>query len=98
VCTGKVEGVAALVINTRKELDRNRQEVNGRSRALIKARSEHKIQADTAIDAIRQGLGQTKEGLDRSVEGITNETRAVSAALQFEKKYSFRISEGKFSC
>jgi hypothetical protein len=37
------ERVAAHVINTRKELDKNTQEVNERSGALIKEINEDKI-------------------------------------------------------
>jgi hypothetical protein len=60
--------------------------VNERSKALIKEINEHKIQDYAAIERIIQELGQTKEGLDRSVEGIANEIRAMSSALQFEKQ------------
>jgi hypothetical protein len=39
------------------------------------------MQADSAIEAIRQELRQTKEGFDRSVEGITKEIKVMSAAV-----------------
>jgi len=44
------------------------------------------MQVDTAVECIRQELGQTKEGLNKSVESIANEVRTVSATLQAEKQ------------
>jgi seryl-tRNA synthetase len=86
VSAGMDERVAVHVNQTRKELEKNTQEVNQRSKTLIGEINDHKIQVDTAVEGIRQELGQTKEGLNRSVESIENEVRTVSAALQAEKQ------------
>jgi hypothetical protein len=76
---GMDERIDVHVCKTRKEL--GTQEVNQRSKSLIRELNDHKIQADTAVEGIRQELGQTKEGLNKSVESIANEVRTVSAAL-----------------
>jgi len=80
------ERIAVHVNQTRKELERNTQEVNQRSKTLSGEINDHKIQVDTTVECIRQELGQTKEGLNRSAESIENEVRTVSAALQAEKQ------------
>ena len=67
-------------------LERNTQEVNQRSKTLIREINDHKMQVDTAVEGIRQELRQTKEGLNRSVESTENEVKTVPAALQFEKQ------------
>jgi phosphoglycerate-specific signal transduction histidine kinase len=50
------ERIAEYVSKTRKEFERNTQEVNQRSKTLIREISEHKIQVDTAVEGIRQEL------------------------------------------
>jgi len=75
------ENIGVHISQTRKELERNTQEVNQRSKTLIKEMNDHKMQVDTAVEGIRQELGQTKEGLIRSVESIENEVKTVSAAF-----------------
>jgi len=51
------ERVAVHVSKTRKELERNTQEVNQTSKTLIGEINDHKIQADTVVESIRQELG-----------------------------------------
>jgi hypothetical protein len=86
VSAGMDERIAVHVNQTRKELERNTQEVNQRSKTLIRKINDYKIEVDTAVEGIGQELGQTKEGLNRSVESIENEVSTVSAALQAEKE------------
>jgi hypothetical protein len=86
VSAGMDERIGVHVSQTRKELERNTQEVNQRSKTLIREINDHKMQVDTAVEGIRQELGQTKEGLNRSAESIDNEVKTVSAALQAEKQ------------
>jgi hypothetical protein len=61
VSAGMDERIAVQFINTKKELDENTHEVNQRSRTLIKEINDHKIQVDTAVEGIRQELGQRKD-------------------------------------
>jgi uncharacterized protein YoxC len=86
-------GTAVHVINTKKELDKNTPEMNQRFRTLIKDINYHQILVDRVLEDIRQELGQTKEGLNSSVESVANNVRTVSAALQAEKQSS--LSEFK---
>jgi hypothetical protein len=86
VSAGMDERAAVHVRQTRKELERNIQEVDQRSKTLSKEINDHKVQVDATVESIRQELGETKEGVDKSVESISDEVRTVSAALQAEKQ------------
>jgi hypothetical protein len=74
------------VINTKKELDTNTPEMNQRFRTLIREINDHQIQVYRVLEDNRQELGQTKEGLNSSVESVANDVTTVSAALQAEKQ------------
>jgi hypothetical protein len=78
--------IAVYVSERRKELERNTQEVNQRSKTMIREVVDHNIQVDTVVEGIRQEVGQAKEGLNKSVKSIADEVRTVFAALQAEKQ------------
>jgi len=86
VSAGIEERIAVYVCKTRKELERNTHEVDQRSKTLIREINEQKVRVDTAVEGIRQELGQTKEGLNKGIESLTNEVRTVTDTLQTERQ------------
>ena len=86
VSAGIEERIAVHVCKTRKELERNTHEVDQRSKSLIREINEQKVRVDTAVEGIRQELGQTKEGLNKGIESLTNEVRTVTDTLQTERQ------------
>ena len=81
---GIEERIAVHVCKTRKQLERNTHEVDQRSKSLIKEINEQK----TAVEGIRQELGQTKEGLNKGIESLANEVRTVTDTVQTERQRS----------
>jgi heterodisulfide reductase subunit C len=69
--------IAVHVSRTGKDLDRNTQEVNQRSKALIKEVNRHEVQVETAVEGTREVLRETKGGLDKSVESTSKEVRTL---------------------
>jgi hypothetical protein len=53
-----------------------------------------RTQVDTAVEGIRQELGQIEKGMNRSVESIEKEVRTLSSALQAEKQVLFQNFRG----
>jgi len=75
-------GIAVHVCKIRKELERNTHEVEQRSKSLIREINEQ----NTAVEGIRQELGQTKEGLNKGIESLANEVRTVTDTLETERQ------------
>jgi len=64
---------AVYVSKTGKDLERNTQEVNERPKALIKEVNHHEVEVETAVEYTREELGETKGGLDKSVESSSKQ-------------------------
>jgi hypothetical protein len=77
------------VINTRKEIAENEREINQRSSALVKEINDHKLHIDAAVEGKGQGLAQTKEEVNSTVEGLASEVKTVSTAFLADKQNTF---------
>jgi uncharacterized protein YoxC len=75
------ERLKVYVSNTKKELETSENEVNQRSRTLVKEMNEHKINIETAVKDIGQKVAQTKEDVKSGVESIASDVKEISTAI-----------------
>jgi len=68
--------VNAHIVQTRKELDKQGQEVITSSKVVLASISEHGAENESALSNLRQEINQSREQVDNRLHAISDEVRS----------------------